>query len=150
MMTKTNGGAPMEASSAGRAAELAHERTAHEGAQLHHHHTHAATSSHGGGHHLLQVEDLSVSFRMYDEGAPYFKAKQHDVQVLHELSIAVHAGEIVAVVGASGSGKTLLADAVLGLFEPNATVTGRIWFDGERMDAAGLRALRGHGLSLVP
>ena len=143
MMTKTNGGAPMEASSAGRAAELAHERTAHEGAQLHHHHTHAATSSHGGGHHLLQVEDLSVSFRMYDEGAPYFKAKQHDVQVLHELSI-------VAVVGASGSGKTLLADAVLGLFEPNATVTGRIWFDGERMDAAGLRALRGHGLSLVP
>lgn len=45
MMTKTNGGAPMEASSAGRAAELAHERTAHEGAQLHHHHTHAATSN---------------------------------------------------------------------------------------------------------
>ena len=149
-MTKTNGGAPMEASSAGRAAQLAHERTAHEGAQLHHHHTHAATSSHGGGHHLLQVEDLSVSFRMYDENAPYFKAKQHDVQVLHELSIAVHTGEIVAVVGASGSGKTLLADAVLGLFEPNATVTGRIWFDGERVDAAGLRALRGHGLSLVP
>lgn len=150
MMTKTNGGAPMETSSAGKAAELAHERTAHEGAQLHHHHTHAATSSHGGGHHLLQVEDLSVSFRMYDDDAPYFKAKQHDVQVLHELSIAVHAGEIVAVVGASGSGKTLLADAVLGLFEPNATVTGRIWFDGERVDAAGLRALRGHGLSLVP
>ena len=102
MMKKTNGGAPMEASSAGKAAELAHERTAHEGAQLHHHHTHAATSSHGGGHHLLQVEDLSVSFRMYDEDAPYFKAKQHDAQVLHELSIAVHAGEIVAVVGASG------------------------------------------------
>ena len=150
MMTKTNGGAPMEASSAGKAAELAHERTAHEGAQLHHHHTLAATSSHGVGHHLLQVEDLSVSFRMYDEDVPYFKAKQHDVQVLHELCIAVHAGEIVAVVGASGSGKTLLADAVLGLFEPNATVTGRIWFDGERMDAAGLRALRGHGLSLVP
>lgn len=150
MLTNTNGGAPMEASSAGEAAELAHERTAHEGAQLHHHHTHAATSSHGGGHHLLQVEDLNVSFRMYDEDAPYFQAKQHDVQVLHELSIAVHAGEIVAVVGASGSGKTLLADAVLGLFEPNATVTGRIWFDGERMDAAGLRALRGHGLSLVP
>ena len=150
MMTKTNGGAPMEASSAGRAAELAHERTAHEGAQLHHHHTHAATSSHGGGHHLLQVEDLSVSFRMYDEGAPYFKAKQHDVQVLHELSIAVHAGEIVAVVGASGSGKTLLADAVLGLFEPNALVRGRIWFDGRPMDAAALAAERGRGIALVP
>ena len=87
---------------------------------------------------------------MYDEDAPYFQAKQRDVQVLHGLNIAVHAGEIVAVVGASGSGKTLLADAVLGLFEPNSTVTGSIWFDGERMDAEGLRALRGHGLSLVP
>lgn len=150
MMTKTNGGAPMEASSAGKAAELAHERTAHEGAQLHHHHTHAATSSHDGGHHLLQVEDLSVSFRMYDEDAPYFKAKQHDVQALHELSIAVHTGEIVAVVGASGSGKTLLADAVLGLFEPNALVRGRIWFDGRPMDAAALAAERGRGIALVP
>ncbi len=62
----------------------------------------------------------------------------------------MHAGEIVAVVGASGSGKTLLADAVLGLFEPNATVRGRIWFDGELQDAAGLAALRGNGVSLVP
>lgn len=127
-----------------------HEQTAHENAQVHHHHSHSAHSHHTGGHHLLQVEDLCVSFRMYDESELYFRAKQHDVQVLHDLSIAVHAGEIVAVAGASGSGKTLLADAVFGLFEPNALVTGRIWFDGQRMDAAGLRALRGHGLSLVP
>ena len=150
MLEKTNDDAAAQAASANKAAALAHEQTAHEDAQSHHHHTHAATSHHDGGHHLLQVEDLNVSFRMYDEDAPYFQAKQRDVQVLHGLSIAVHAGEIVAVVGASGSGKTLLADAVLGLFEPNATVRGRIWFDGERMDAEGLRALRGHGLSLVP
>lgn len=131
-------------------AVLPHERTAHEDAQVHHHHSHAAHSHHAGGHHLLQVEDLCVSFRMYDESQPFFRAEQRDVEVLHNLSIAVHAGEIVAVVGASGSGKTLLADAVFGLFEPNSTVTGRIWFDGERMDAHGLQALRGHGLSLVP
>ena len=150
MLEKTNGGAAAHGASENEAASLVHEQTAHDDAQLHHHHTHAATSHHDGGHHLLQVEDLNVSFRMYDEDELYFKAKQRDVQVLHGLSIAVHAGEIVAVVGASGSGKTLLADAVLGLFEPNATVQGRIWFDGERMDAEGLRALRGHGLSLVP
>ena len=69
---------------------------------------------------------------------------------LDDVTLHVERGDFVFLVGASGSGKTLLADAVLGLFEPNATVTGRIWFDGERMDAAGLRALRGHGLSLVP
>ena len=150
MLENANDGAAAQAALANKAAAIAHEQTAHEDAQSHHHHTHAATSYHDGGHHLLQVEDLNVSFRMYDEDAPYFQAKQRDVQVLHGLNIAVHAGEIVAVVGASGSGKTLLADAVLGLFEPNATVTGRIWFDGERKDAEGLRALRGHGLSLVP
>ena len=72
------------------------------------------------------------------------------MEVIHDLSISVHEGEIVAVVGASGSGKTLLADAVFGLFEPNATVRGRIWFDGERCDAADLQRLRGHGISLVP
>ena len=96
---------------------IAHEQTAHEDAQSHHHHTHAATSHHDGGHHLLQVEDLNVSFRMYDEDAPYFQTKQRDAQVLHGLSIAVHAGEIVAVVGASGSGKTLLAQT-LARFSP--------------------------------
>ena len=62
----------------------------------------------------------------------------------------MHAGEIVAVVGASGSGKTLLADAIMGLYEPNAQVTGRIWFDGELQDAASLARLRGNGLALVP
>ncbi|MEG0791422.1 MAG: ATP-binding cassette domain-containing protein [Gordonibacter sp.] len=132
------------------AAAARHEATLHEDAQVHHHHKHAPVSHHAHGHHLLQVEDLSVAFRMYDEDAPFFRAKQREVEVLHGLSISVHAGEIVAVVGASGSGKTLLADAVMGLFEPNATVRGRIWFDGELQDAASLARVRGNGVSLVP
>ncbi len=127
-----------------------HERSRHEDRQEHHHHTHAAASHHEGGHHLLQVEDLSVGFRMYEEDAPFFRAKQREVQTISNLSISVHVGEIVAVVGASGSGKTLLADAILGLFEPNATVRGRIWFDGQLQDAASLGKLRGRGISLVP
>ena len=148
-----------ETRACGRAAELdeladtlfgGHEALEHADEQEHHHHTHAPASHHEHGHHLLQVEDLSVGFRMYDEDAPFFRARQRFVEVISSLTISVHAGEIVAVVGASGSGKTLLADAVLGLFEPNATVRGRIWFDGELQDAAGLAALRGNGVSLVP
>ncbi len=123
---------------------------AHEGEALHHHHAHAARSRHDGGHHLLQVEGLSVAFRMYEEDAPFLRARQREVEVIHDLSVSVHVGEVVAVVGASGSGKTLVADSVLGLFEPNARVTGRVWFDGEERDAAGLAALRGRGVSLVP
>ena len=57
---------------------------------------------------------------------------------------------MVAVVGASGSGKTVLADALLGLYEPNSTVSGEIWFDGEQMNARSLARLRGSGVSLVP
>ena len=127
------------------------EHAAHTDGQAHHHHTHAKASRHEQGHHLLQVEDLSVGFRMYDPDAgSFFAAQKKTVPVISGLSISVHAGEIVAVVGASGSGKTLLADAIMGLYEPNAQVSGRIWFDGTLQDAESLARLRGCGLSLVP
>jgi peptide/nickel transport system ATP-binding protein len=38
----------------------------------------------------------------------------------------------------------------MGIFEPNMTVTGSVWFDGTLQDAHSLAALRGHGLALVP
>lgn len=127
------------------------EHGEHVDGHMHHHHRHAVRSHHDHGHHLLQVEDLSVAFRMYDPAAStFFGARQTMVPVIEGMSLSVHTGEIVAVVGASGSGKTLLADAVMGLFEPNALVTGRIWFDGVLQDASSLAKLRGRGLSLVP
>lgn len=129
---------------------IEHEAMQHSQSEHHHHHDHAASSKHPGHHHLLNVEELRISFKMYDPHAPFFRAKQHDVEVIRGLNISVHEGEIIAIVGASGSGKTLLADSIMGLFEPNATVSGTVYFDGERMDAAGLQKLRGHGISLVP
>lgn len=132
------------------AASARQEATPHHDAETHHHHHHAAGSRHPGGTHLLTVEHLSVGFCMYDPAAPYFAAQQVDVPVIHDLTLSVHAGEMLAVVGASGSGKTLLADAIMGLYEPNARVTGTIWFSGQRCDARDLAQLRGHGISLVP
>ena len=122
----------------------------HADTERHHGHTHAPASHHEHGHHLLQVSHLSVGFRMYDPDEPFLSAEQRVVKVIDDLSISVHMGEIVAVVGASGSGKTLLADCIMGLFEPNAEVCGEVWFDGELMDAARLEAVRGRGISLVP
>ncbi len=130
--------------------ETRHENIAH-GGEFHHHHSHASSSRHICGHHLLQVEDLSLSFSMYDpDERRFFRAARREVQVIENLNISVHEGEIVAIVGASGSGKTLLADAIMGLFEPNAVVHGTVWFDGKRQDASSLAALRGRGISLVP
>ena len=122
----------------------------HTAAERHHHHSHTPDSLHPHGHHLLSVEHLSVSFDMYDSAAPYLSGRRKRVTPIRDLSIAVHEGELVAIVGASGSGKTLLADAVFGMFEPNSEVQGRVWFDGKDLDAEGLASLRGRGLSLVP
>lgn len=129
-------------------ADAPHAR--HVDQEAHHHHTHAPSSHHAGGHHLLQIEHLSVSFSMYDPSGSFWRAGRLESRVIDDLTLSVHTGEILAVVGASGSGKTLLADAVLGMYEPNALVTGTIWFDGARQDAAGLARLRGHGISMVP
>ena len=59
---------------------------------------------------VLQVDNLSVSFSMYNKGL-----SKRDLEVIHELSIDVKKGEIVAVVGSSGSGKSLLAHAIMGI-----------------------------------
>ena len=123
---------------------------AHVTGELHHHHSHAGSSHHAGGHHLLAVEHLSVAFDDYDPTAPYFSGARCRGEVLHDLMLSVHEGELLAVVGASGSGKTVLADALMGQYETNAEVTGFIWFDGTAQDAASLARLRGHGISLVP
>ncbi|MDR3315428.1 MAG: ATP-binding cassette domain-containing protein [Coriobacteriales bacterium] len=128
-----------------------HTASQHITAEEHHGHLHAPTSQHVAGHHLLQVEGLSIGFTMYDPAQPSFlKARHSFVPVIHDLHVSVHAGEIVAVVGASGSGKTLLANAIMGLFEPNATVEGTIWFDGKEQDADTLAQLRGTHIALVP
>lgn len=102
------------------------------------------------GQPLLQVEHLSMSFSRYEPGVPFFQARQVNMPVLNDLSLSVRAGELVAVVGASGSGKTLLADAILGLFAPNARVEGSIRFAGRPLGTAGIAGLRGRGVSLVP
>lgn len=127
----------------------------HTRAEFHHGHSHATGSQHAGGHHLLQVEDLSIGFRMYDDAGEgisqkFFRAGQHEVSVIHDLNVSVHAGSILAIVGASGSGKTLLADAIMGIYEPNALVTGRIWFDGELQTTETLAGLRGSRIALIP
>ena len=57
---------------------------------------------------LLEIHDLSVSFRMYDQGL-----KQTDLRVISDLHLTVYPGEILAVAGSSGSGKSLLASAIL-------------------------------------
>ena len=82
-------------------------------------------------HHILQINNLSVSFRQYENGRSH---RQIDLPVISRLSVSVHEGEIVAVVGSSGSGKSLLAHAILDLLPYNAVCSGEIYFNGEPLD----------------
>ncbi len=127
-----------------------HEARAHHTGEAHHHHTHALNSRHPGHHHLLQVEGLSVAFEGYESGAPFFKARRAFVPVLHDVSIGVHEGEMLAVVGASGAGKSILAEAIMGVATQGERIEGRIWFDGEAQDEAGLRRLRSTEIAFIP
>lgn len=99
---------------------------------------------------LLNVEDLTVSYDRYDSRAPYFSSKRVYCEVLHGLSLHVRVGEVLAIVGASGSGKSVLAGALLGLFEPNSRVSGQIRFEGEELSSSDFGRLRGHEVAFVP
>ena len=94
---------------------------------------------------LLNIENLTVSFDMYDRG---FEKKR--LEVIHSLSLQVYDGEILAVVGASGSGKSLLANAVLGILPGNSQVSGEIIYDGIMLDADRQKKLRGKEIVLRP
>ena len=97
--------------------------------------------------HILEIEELSVSFLQYENDR---SSRQVELPVISRLSVSVHEGEIVAVVGSSGSGKSLLAHAILGMLPYNAKVGGQMYFDGELLTAEKMKELRGNKIAFVP
>ena len=101
--------------------------------------------NHRAEEEILTVKGLSVSFTQYDRG---FGRKE--IQAVTDLDLRIRSGEIVAVVGASGSGKSLLAHAVMGILPYNASMSGEILFKGTPLTSGRVRRLRGRELVLVP
>jgi ABC-type multidrug transport system ATPase subunit len=73
-------------------------------------------------------------------------AGQHagERQILHEVSLSIEPGELIALAGGSGAGKTTLLEILAGLRAPSA---GQVTYDGVRIDA---RATRHSGIGCVP
>lgn len=94
---------------------------------------------------VLEIEGLSISFTQYVTGF-----KQQVLRIVDGLDLSVKEGEIVAVIGSSGSGKSLLAHAIMGLLPDNAATAGTIRYCGEALDAERQAALRGREIALVP
>lgn len=94
---------------------------------------------------MITVSGLSVSFTRYEAGL-----RQSRLHVVTDLDLEVNAGEIVAVVGSSGSGKSLLAHAILGLLPANAEVSGSMLFNGAPLTRERQLRARGKEIALVP
>jgi|SRR5690554_1923641 len=94
---------------------------------------------------LLEVKEFSLSFPQYKDGLePTY------IQVIRDFELTIHPGEIVAVVGASGSGKSLLADSILGILPDNAETQGTLLFEGDALTKERQEVLRGKDIALIP
>ncbi len=81
---------------------------------------------------LLEVRNLSKSFG--------------PVQALADLTMAVHAGEVVALAGDNGAGKTTLIKAISGVYRPSA---GEILLEGQPVHFASPQEAREKGIETI-
>jgi oligopeptide transport system ATP-binding protein len=96
------------------------------------------------GSHLLEVDHLSVEFRT-DYGT---------VKAVNEVSWYLDPGETLAILGESGSGKSVSAQAIMGILDtpPGFVTGGEIRFRGDdllTLPADEQRAVRGAQISMV-
>jgi peptide/nickel transport system ATP-binding protein len=74
-------------------------------------------------------------------------------EVVHGVDFAVRRGRTVALIGESGSGKSTIAKAVLGLLPAGSTVSGSADFAGDdlvTLPDQRFRALRGRRIGFIP
>jgi oligopeptide/dipeptide ABC transporter ATP-binding protein len=83
---------------------------------------------------LLEVSDLRVRFR----------SRGGFVNAVQGISFSIEPGQTLAIIGESGSGKTVSAYALMGLLPRTAQVSGSIRFKGVEIVSLGERALQDH------
>jgi peptide/nickel transport system ATP-binding protein len=91
---------------------------------------------------LLEVDDLHV--RLFDRAGP--------VLAVRGVSLSVNRGEVVALVGESGCGKSVTALSLLRLLPDTAEVSGSVRLDGRdvlALSRAELRTIRGGEVAMV-
>lgn len=74
----------------------------------------------------------------------YFAAS--GVLAVDDVSLEVGAGEVVALIGENGTGKTTLMNLLFGVHQPDA---GEVYIDGARADISSQQDAISHGLGMV-
>lgn len=93
---------------------------------------------------ILSIENLTVDFTV----------RNAVLHVLREVSLEVHKGESLVIVGESGCGKSVLLKSVLGLLEQNARiVSGRILYRAKNLatyhQEKEFQKIRGHEIAMI-
>lgn len=92
---------------------------------------------------LLRLQDLSIDY----------KVKDGFLSAVNKVNMAIDRGEIYAVVGESGCGKSTIAHSILRLLAGgNAQVTGNIFFKGEDLTGVSVRRMeeiRGKEIGMI-
>ncbi|MGL1931653.1 MAG: ATP-binding cassette domain-containing protein [Desulfotalea sp.] len=91
---------------------------------------------------MIELKDVNISFRG--------NKKKQNISKLKDVSITINRGEIVALIGASGAGKSLLANTLLGILPSNAQLSGTFSYNGNKLSYHELKQLRGRIISLIP
>ena len=94
---------------------------------------------------ILSVRNLEISFSQYTKGL-----RRIDSKAINNLDIDLYKGELLAVVGSSGSGKSLLAHSILGILPSNANLKGDIYYKDEILDEKRKEKLRGKEIVFIP
>lgn len=93
---------------------------------------------------LLEVKNLNLGFNF----------ARGFVQVLHDVSFSLNKGEMLAIVGESGCGKTLSAMSILRLLPKNSEIkSGEILFQDENLlnkKEFQMQKIRGKNIALIP
>lgn len=83
----------------------------------------------------------------------HFKTPEGEIHAVRDIGFSLHKGEILAIVGESGCGKTVLCKSLLKLLPRNAYVkSGQVLLCGENITAYSdrrMRPLRGKQISMV-
>ena len=91
---------------------------------------------------VIEVEDLVVRFRQ----------RERTIHAVNGVSFKLGRGEVLGILGESGSGKTVSLRALMRLLPGNCEIAGRIAIDGEDIAAAAparLEQLRGNRIAMI-